>query len=66
MDDSHFPTGYANGAMENQPEELCRSIEYPAFAGEKEVCLPDNFGRMKEAKGLSGITGKVVLTKSVQ
>ncbi len=24
LDDSHFPTGFANGAMENQPEELCR------------------------------------------
>lgn len=24
LDDSHFPTGYANGAVENAPEELCR------------------------------------------
>lgn len=24
LDDSHFPTGFANGAMENQPDELCR------------------------------------------
>lgn len=24
LDDSHFPTGYANGAMEAAPEELCR------------------------------------------
>lgn len=24
LDDSHFPTGYANGAMESAPEELCR------------------------------------------
>lgn len=24
LDDSHFPTGYANGAMENAPQELCR------------------------------------------
>lgn len=24
LDDSHFPTGYANGALENVPEELCR------------------------------------------
>ncbi|MBD5393219.1 MAG: hypothetical protein HDR71_02890 [Lachnospiraceae bacterium] len=24
LDDSHFPTGYANGALENAPEELCR------------------------------------------
>lgn len=24
LDDSHFPTGYANGAMEGQPEELFR------------------------------------------
>jgi len=24
LDDSHFPTGYANGAMKNQPENLCK------------------------------------------
>ena len=24
LDDSHFPTGFANGAMENQPLELAR------------------------------------------
>ena len=24
LDDSHFPTGYANGALENASEELCR------------------------------------------
>lgn len=24
LDDSHFPTGYANGAMKEQPDELCR------------------------------------------
>ncbi|MBP3880273.1 MAG: hypothetical protein J6D46_08160, partial [Lachnospiraceae bacterium] len=24
LDDSHFPTGFANGAMEGQPDELCR------------------------------------------
>lgn len=24
LDDSHFPTGYANGAIESAPEELCR------------------------------------------
>ncbi len=24
LDDSHFPTGYANGAMANQPDERCR------------------------------------------
>lgn len=24
LDDSHFPTGFANGAMEDQPDELCR------------------------------------------
>ena len=24
LDDSHFPTGYANGAVENAPAELCR------------------------------------------
>ena len=24
LDDSHFPTGYANGAMKDQPDERCR------------------------------------------
>lgn len=24
LDDSHFPTGFANGAMKDQPDELCR------------------------------------------
>jgi len=24
LDDSHFPTGYANGALKNAPDELCR------------------------------------------
>lgn len=24
LDDSHFPTGYANGAMLDKPDELCR------------------------------------------
>lgn len=24
LDDSHFPTGYANGAMAGKPDELCR------------------------------------------
>ncbi len=24
LDDSHFPTGYANGALKDAPEELCR------------------------------------------
>lgn len=24
LDDSHFPTGYANGAMSDKPDELCR------------------------------------------
>ena len=24
LDDSHFPTGYANGFMKNQPEHLCK------------------------------------------
>ncbi|MFP4976632.1 glycosyl hydrolase [Paenibacillus sp. CN-4] len=28
LDDSHFPTGYANGALENAPAELCRQFIY--------------------------------------
>ncbi len=26
LDDSHFPTGYANGALKNAPEQLCRQF----------------------------------------
>lgn len=33
LDDSHFPTGYANGAMASQPDELCRqSLVCRSFA----------------------------------
>lgn len=33
LDDSHFPTGYANGAVEQAPAELCRqSICAPVSA----------------------------------
>ena len=28
LDDSHFPTGYANGAMKDAPAELCRQYLY--------------------------------------
>jgi len=28
LDDSHFPTGYANGAMKDAPAELCRRFLY--------------------------------------
>ena len=38
LDDSHFPTGFANGAMEAQPQELHRQsivcTQYAASAGE--------------------------------
>ena len=28
LDDSHFPTGYANGALKDAPKELCRQFLY--------------------------------------
>ncbi len=38
LDDSHFPTGFANGAMKEQPAELLRQSitcrQYPAAQGE--------------------------------
>lgn len=53
LDDSHFPTGYANGAMEGQPDELCRqSICLRSYdmdgkkklaICEKELAHPDEF-----------------------
>ena len=39
LDDSHFPTGYANGAMQEKPDELCKQSiflkqrELPVRAG---------------------------------
>ena len=32
LDDSHFPTGYANGAMKDAPAELCRQYLYYSAA----------------------------------
>lgn len=53
LDDSHFPTGYANGTMKSQPDELCRqSICHRTYdlAGQKklhisreELAHPDAF-----------------------
>lgn len=53
LDDSHFPTGFANGAMADQPDELCRqSICCRTYdlAGvknvhisRKEICHPEEF-----------------------
>ncbi len=44
LDDSHFPTGYANGAMASQPDELCRqSLTARSFSvsGGKELTLDE-------------------------
>ncbi|MDR1902495.1 MAG: hypothetical protein LBQ88_09475 [Treponema sp.] len=36
LDDSHFPTGYANGAMKNQSDERCRkSVTYRIISCER-------------------------------
>lgn len=52
LDDSHFPTGYANGAMSDQPDELCRQsiccrIYEPEngilHIGKEELLHPDQF-----------------------
>lgn len=44
LDDSHFPTGFANGAMASQPDELCRqSLVCRRFAvKDGEVLYLDN------------------------
>ena len=42
LDDSHFPTGYANGALKSAPEELCRQN---VFCHRKE--LPHQAGMVK-------------------
>lgn len=53
LDDSHFPTGFANGAMADQPDELCRQSlccrMYPTAGGsslhleEAELFHPEPF-----------------------
>lgn len=53
LDDSHFPTGFANGMMANQPDELCRqSICCKAYncidirslhIGKEEILHPEPF-----------------------
>ncbi len=43
LDDSHFPTGFANGAMEKQPDKLCRqSICCKTYdiTGQKKLHIP--------------------------
>ncbi|KAF1299247.1 hypothetical protein BAU15_00960 [Enterococcus sp. JM4C] len=45
LDDSHFPTGFANGAMKEQPQELCRQ----SIACQKiDVHAGDIYTRTKE------------------
>lgn len=43
LDDSHFPTGYANGALEGKPDDLCKQAvflsKHPLKAGEKQLSL---------------------------
>lgn len=53
LDDSHFPTGYANGALAEQPDEICRqSICCKSFEPEEgsvfylnreQICHPEPF-----------------------
>ncbi len=60
LDDSHFPTGYANGAVQNAPAELCKrklfsnSMELSAAAGRQTISLRER-GLMQppEREGMS-------------
>ncbi|SFG63104.1 hypothetical protein SAMN04487761_1327 [Lachnospiraceae bacterium C7] len=45
LDDSHFPTGYSNGAMANQPDEMCRQS---ILADVKKIAKNDTFIMTKE------------------
>lgn len=50
LDDSHFPTGFANGAMQNKPDVLCKQSVFT-----REYPLPDAAGTITldlAAKGL--------------
>lgn len=54
LDDSHFPTGFANGAMKHQPDELCRqsicSRVYSVKEGEKLYLTEQEIHHPKEFK----------------
>ncbi|MCM1542684.1 MAG: hypothetical protein NC121_15675 [Blautia sp.] len=54
LDDSHFPTGYANGALKHAPEELCRQgicYEGVTVKGGKKVTVNvDKFLKKKNNK----------------
>ncbi len=53
LDDSHFPTGYANGAMERKPDGLCRQSichrfydlagKEKLYISKEELAHPDKF-----------------------
>lgn len=53
LDDSHFPTGYANGAMKSQPDEICRQSichriydltdKEKFYVSKEELAHPDEF-----------------------
>ncbi len=57
LDDSHFPTGFANGAMADQPDELCRQSiccrtydlkEHESIhIGEEEILHPEPFRKTR-------------------
>ena len=54
LDDSHFPTGFANGAMESQPDDLCRqSIVHQTWELAAGEALPDFDTKKAPAKVLT-------------
>ncbi len=52
LDDSHFPTGYANGALRDEEDRLCRqgvtSRRYACRGGEKLILETDVLRKAKE------------------
>lgn len=64
LDDSHFPTGYANGALENGPDELCRqSICCKSFAPEAGSLFTLNCEQLRHPEPFQkSMTEKYVLT----
>lgn len=47
LDDSHFPTGYANGALKDKPDELCRQSIVCRIADSEEEAASEEFRHPK-------------------
>ena len=60
LDDSHFPTGFANDGLKGKPDSLCRQNiflkekVYTGKAGQKKICLRKHGFFKQEKEGAKG------------